>query len=583
MALSDCFSLPNLRLTVTLAAAAVMSPVIARGQTLLRDDFAGIGLVDTTVWRLPFEEEGREVGRTLYRNDSAIDIPLQGMFEPLASDQRVMEIQLDTYFSGNPGTQFLGTDLLTKRNFALGGGITFEGRMRLKPPTTGDLPGGLVNGLFMFDVQGDDPPGSANFVRDEIDVELLSNEVAGDNRVYTNYWNNGTFSGAGSEGSGAFTSPLGIDLTQFQTYRVEWTPSSIEWFVNDASVRRVTDNVPDDPMKLHVNLWAPDSGFSEAFNAALQPAATAGGNQRFTVQVDHVEVSRFDTNVSENLLVDPSFEDMSVISDDGAIGGWRLFNNANIVAEDPDGNVPQVPDEAFDGVNMLSTFGPFAAMSDASGAFQNVEAEPGQQFEASVVAQTLFGDTILGQDNFALLSIAFLDDAGNVLKEEFGSPEELVDANGQSAPLLDGRDPNLFEVEDTWVAGTVDAVAPAGTALARVNLLFVQLDDDGGSVWFDAASLVRLDPILQLLPADFDKNGAVDGNDFLIWQANFGMSGTSNTGDANGNGVVDGNDFLIWQASFGSAAGEAGNAIPEPTTGGLLLLSLAAFAVRRSR
>ncbi len=57
--------------------------------------------------------------------------------------------------------------------------------------------------------------------------------------------------------------------------------------------------------------------------------------------------------------------------------------------------------------------------------------------------------------------------------------------------------------------------------------------------------------------ADFDENGSVDGDDFLIWQAGFGTSGTgtSNMGDANGDFDIDGDDFLIWQAQFGSASG----------------------------
>jgi hypothetical protein len=75
-------------------------------------------------------------------------MPQQGLAEPLALDGKVAEIKLDTYSPIDPGNQFLGTDLLTKRNFARAGGLTFEARMRLKPPTTG----GLVGGFFLFDV-----------------------------------------------------------------------------------------------------------------------------------------------------------------------------------------------------------------------------------------------------------------------------------------------------------------------------------------------------------------------------------------------------------------------------------------------
>ncbi len=66
------------------------------------------------------------------------------------------------------------------------------------------------------------------------------------------------------------------------------------------------------------------------------------------------------------------------------------------------------------------------------------------------------------------------------------------------------------------------------------------------------------------LAADFDKDGDVDGQDFLIWQANFPTldgSATQSTGDASGDGNVDGSDFLIWQSEFGTVS-------PAPGGGG---------------
>ncbi len=78
-----------------------------------------------------------------------------------------------------------------------------------------------------------------------------------------------------------------------------------------------------------------------------------------------------------------------------------------------------------------------------------------------------------------------------------------------------------------------------------------------------------------LADADFDQDADVDGNDFLIWQAGFGIptGATRDQGDADRDGDVDGNDFLIWQQEFSTGGGQsgAGNsppdrqaAIPEP-------------------
>jgi hypothetical protein len=89
--------------------------------------------------------------------------------------------------------------------------------------------------------------------------------------------------------------------------------------------------------------------------------------------------------------------------------------------------------------------------------------------------------------------------------------------------------------------------------------------------------------------ADYDDDGDVDGEDFLLWQRQFGNSVTAFSGaDGNGNGTVDAPDLALWQSGFGSAtaAGSVATAaVPEPGSfllggiGGLLLLSR--FALRR--
>ena len=89
------------------------------------------------------------------------------------------------------------------------------------------------------------------------------------------------------------------------------------------------------------------------------------------------------------------------------------------------------------------------------------------------------------------------------------------------------------------------------------------------------------------LEADFNKDGIVDGDDFLIWQSGFGTTtgATPNTGDANGDGAINGDDFLIWQTQFGmSSGGNGGAAVPEPgTLMGLGLLAAMATLLRRGR
>jgi hypothetical protein len=74
--------------------------------------------------------------------------------------------------------------------------------------------------------------------------------------------------------------------------------------------------------------------------------------------------------------------------------------------------------------------------------------------------------------------------------------------------------------------------------------------------------------------ADFNDDGKVDGNDFLVWQRGLGVGTTLAQGDADGDGDVDGGDLTIWRSQFGPGSGAA--AVPEPAT---LALGLAALGL----
>lgn len=54
-------------------------------------------------------------------------------------------------------------------------------------------------------------------------------------------------------------------------------------------------------------------------------------------------------------------------------------------------------------------------------------------------------------------------------------------------------------------------------------------------------------------PGDFDRNGCVDGADYILWGKTSGRTVTAGTGaDGNGNGVVDAADYTIWRNNFGN-------------------------------
>lgn len=594
-------------------------------EILLLDEFSGTGRVDQALWRLPFGGPGSFLGRTQLKTDLSTGYPVQSGGAAL--------LQLDTFLDDGMGGSagvFSGAEINTKRNFAVGGGIRMEARARLVSP-----PPGLVGGMFFFDVTRADAMG--NPLRDEIDHELLSNEVqpGGQGRGFTNIWNEGPFVGPGSGGDPQFVLPSlpgGFDMTQFHTYRVDWLPQRVNWFVDDVLVRSVNSQVPDDPMNFRLNLWAPDTDFAAAYSADLQPAANPGANATFEMAVERVQITRLNTQLSANLLLDPSFDDTSVpiITDPTATGGWFLFANAFF-----DTSIA-----ARTGFFTGKTFGPFDGNTGASGFFQNVEASPGEVFEASAFALSPAFDSVKGTSNFATVKIEFLDATGSI-----------INANAKESILLNGLDPDM--PEDTWVLGTVNAIAPEGTTKARVVLPFVQFAEgninppaqDPGAIWFDDVSLQRLTAIpgvtadfngdglldcqdidaltstiagatnnpdfdltgdglvdtadlnqwladagaenlgpgRSYLLGDANLDGGVDVSDFNLWNGQKFTSGAAWCGgDFNADGSVDVSDFNLWNGNkFQSAANLS--AVPEPMTGGWLLCCLGVSLARRRK
>ena len=76
---------------------------------------------------------------------------------------------------------------------------------------------------------------------------------------------------------------------------------------------------------------------------------------------------------------------------------------------------------------------------------------------------------------------------------------------------------------------------------------------------------------------DYNRNGVVDGADYVVWRSQLSEPVDRYTGaDSNGDGDVDNDDYQAWRNNFGTeiepAAGRgATKAIPEPTSAALFL------------
>lgn len=213
------------------------------------------------------EGAGTFFGRTQLRPPS----------QPLEVANGVLRLRLDTYnpTARTPGDSFWGSEIDTRQEFSVAGGVTFLARVRV----VGPIPGGMVASLFSYATRGG--------VRDEIDFELLTNDSA-NNRVLTNVFKADGFNVPGRP---QFVS--GASLTEFNELEVDWFSDRIRWKVNGRVVREELDRIPDQPMTIRLNFWAPAADFPEAFDASLRPASSARDNQIFFYEVDYVEIRAF--------------------------------------------------------------------------------------------------------------------------------------------------------------------------------------------------------------------------------------------------------------------------------------------------
>jgi hypothetical protein len=149
--------------------------------------------------------------------------------------------------------------------------------------------------------------------------------------------------------------------------------------------------------------------------------------------------------------------------------------------------------------------------------------------------------------------------------------------NHLGAAFLDG---NLVENQSASSA-VVDLSATPIEIGESFFLRFNDLDSLGA----DGITAIDNFSFSGAIPGDFNADGSVDGQDFVVWQMNFPKASNAGVGqgDADGDGDVDGADFVVWQTNFPFPAPGAGaSPVPEPATWMLALLG-ALFSTSKLR
>ena len=242
-------------------------------QTVLTDIFSGTKM-NASLWKIPTWQgngDGTWVGQTQFRCSQNYGLP------PVSNGSA--KVLLETY---NPtGDSFYGTDLIAKPKITLGQGVLVTVVAKAISP----FPGGIVGGIFLYCMKPD------GYNHDEVDFELMSNHPS---VLNTNIYCNEPL-GAGQPIVYAF--PYGSALT-YHTYQILWLPGGVYWYIDGRLMRSVTNSsmIPKGPMYLHLNMWVPDSGWTEAYNAGLKYTDDDRKNKVYSMAVDSATVQALQTS-----------------------------------------------------------------------------------------------------------------------------------------------------------------------------------------------------------------------------------------------------------------------------------------------
>jgi hypothetical protein len=170
--------------------------------------------------------------------------------------------------------------------------------------------------------------------------------------------------------------------------------------------------------------------------------------------------------------------------------------------------------------------------------------------------------------NLGVQEYSTIQPDGTVLGPMFQIIERAYEARG-------GQDPNL--------PGSADVTSPNGRADIRIQI------DEAGELYILSKSDGMIRAIVSAspgVPGDYDKNGAVDAADYVMWRITMGQSVAAFTGaDGDGSGTIDQADYEFWRARFGDQLPGAADLLPVPeaTTGALLFASAICLASRSRR
>ncbi|HEX8834521.1 MAG TPA: PA14 domain-containing protein [Abditibacteriaceae bacterium] len=265
------FSFPSLSRCFFYLLPSLLLASPLRAQTPVLQDEFNSGALNSSLW-------------SVYGTNSFLQRTQFGLQPQFATESGTsyMRLRLDSYTPDSTyrGNYFKGTEIHSRSAFTMGPGMEFETRVRGR-----NLPRGIVFAFFTYGERGTWP---STYFKEEIDYEFLTNMNR--NQMWLNIWDNwNPQRGGPNQGT---TTSANFDWSNWNTYKVRWLNDRVVWLVNDVVVRTSTDILPDDPMEVRFNIWAPSSGWGMAYDATLKPSSTSSGNNSYFMDVDYVRVNK---------------------------------------------------------------------------------------------------------------------------------------------------------------------------------------------------------------------------------------------------------------------------------------------------
>lgn len=148
----------------------------------------------------------------------------------------------------------------------------------------------------------------------------------------------------------------------------------------------------------------------------------------------------------------------------------------------------------------------------------------------------------------------------------FGDAAQLAISQTPINGLAPGESEDLSIVFDTAVSGTFE-----------VSYVLSFASDQLPSEPDQLLAIAAFGTVIS--PADFDMDGNVDADDYVLWRSSFGDTGPDLAADGNNDGVVDGADYTVWRDNLEQLPSPA--LAPEPAAGIIAILAASALLPRR--